>query len=111
MLRGLQPHLTVINLANDGTLNLLYPLGGEPSAPNQPEFLIRDIEASLPYGREHILVLATEKPPKALRQLLAQVNEQRRALRLWPELAALLRGPPGSVELGQGALQTIGETP
>jgi hypothetical protein len=81
-----QPYVTVIDIAPDGALQLLYPLPSDPQQwPMGQPYRIDRIGVREPFGADHILLVASDKPLTALQrsvrslptlQLPAQLEEE-----------------------------------
>ena len=70
-----QPFLTVIDIAPDGTLRLLYPIPSDP--PRWPEgqpYRVDRIEVRGPFGADHVLLIASDKPLAALHASLKTLS-------------------------------------
>lgn len=98
-------YLTVFNLAADGTVQSLYPAGGEGDgliAAGQAVPLIQN-RVVPPYGTDHVVALLTPRPPLALRALLRAIEGQRASGRLVAPLrqALVAAGPAGGLSVGE----------
>lgn len=65
------PYLTLINLAVDGSVNYLYPLlnNDSPSISLDKPYVL-DLDVSEPFGSDHLIAIATEKPVSSLHDFL-----------------------------------------
>lgn len=62
------PYLTLVNLANDGTVQFLYPLSPEEAQSRDisAPLILSDVEVSGPFGADLLIALATEQPPSRI---------------------------------------------
>lgn len=76
------PYFTLINLAVDGTINFLYPQlqKDELSVATSKPFLLDDLEVSEPYGADHFLAIASDKPLTGLHDSLKSLNNTKNTL-------------------------------
>ena len=85
------PYVTVFNLAWNGQVQYLYPLRNDPDG----HFTGRPWKISLkvtpPYGSDHLVLIASEKLPAALR---ARLRDIRDPARLAPLLRKTLKDNP-----------------
>lgn len=104
------PHLTVFDLAADGTVHFLWPLSSRDRDPWPAGETFRlDAEVSPPFGADTLVVVATDRPPEALRAALAAVDGRRRPLLLHEAMAATRRTM--RTDVGLQAFFTAGGTP
>lgn len=68
-----RPHLVVFNLAADGTLQRLFPVGSERSDSRKGDFAFLT-EVTPPFGADHVVALATSSPPDRLLSALVRVD-------------------------------------
>ena len=85
------PYMLVLVLCADGTVNVIYP-----SARETPEVtaavLAFDVKPIAPFGADHIVAVATDTAPIALRGLLQQRDGQPLTKELTKALLATLSG-------------------
>lgn len=102
-------YATVFNVASDGTVQRLYPIGASDGvgklAPGQSLPIIENV-VTPPYGADHVVALVTPQPPDKLRLLLRTIDNQRAADRLVAPIKALLAATPGQASLSVGELYT-----
>ncbi len=93
------PYITLMAVAPDGTVALLYPYRGEgvedPAtiAPTEP--LELTLQITPPYGADHVIAIETSEPPDDLRAVMETLDRQgARSDKLWEVLrTAVLRLP------------------
>ncbi|MFM2041473.1 MAG: hypothetical protein RLY86_49 [Pseudomonadota bacterium] len=87
-------HLTVLNLAADGTVNLVYPLTGngfqDPIAVPLERAFDVPMKVGAPFGADHFIVIASELPLPALHAAVASLSGRPAARELGEALAATL---------------------
>lgn len=92
-------HLSLFNIASDGTLNFLYPFTdlGDPAevSPSQPVGLPLKVVA--PFGAEHIFAIETEEPAPGLMAALKALDGATNVRTVWNELGFAATGMEGSV--------------
>jgi uncharacterized caspase-like protein len=81
-----QPYVTVLDISPDGALRLLYPVPSDPPRwPKGRPYRVDHIEVQEPFGADHILLIASDKPLSTLqtsirtlttRQLPALLEQQ-----------------------------------
>lgn len=82
-------YATVFNLASDGTVQLLFPLGpdGDGAIPDEGVKPVLDTEAVTPLGADHLISITTPRPPQELRATLRALDGKMSG----PSLAATVR--------------------
>ena len=104
--QGAAAWLTAFNLASDGTVQMLYPLGDDGDgrmAVGQVRVVLARTRAAPPFGVDHVVAIATPSDPKFLRQAIARMDGKREAL----AAAAAVRD---QLDLGSGqAAMALGE--
>lgn len=70
------PYFTLINLAVDGTINFLYPNSQYNDPLNIPEDkpYKLELEVSEPFGADHFVAIASDKPLSSLHEALKKLN-------------------------------------
>jgi hypothetical protein len=65
------PFLTLVNFAVDGSINFLYPVmeNDSPSIPLDKPYTL-DLDVSEPFGADHLVAIATDKPVPYLHEFL-----------------------------------------
>lgn len=90
-------NLTLLNLAADGTISILYPLRdmGDPASSDPSERVVLPVGVMAPFGADHVIAIETDGPATALRKGLALLEGGRDMAALWD----LLRRSGGRVDL------------
>ncbi len=90
------PYLTLVNLANDGTVQFLYPLSSGEAGPRDPEspFELAGINVSGPFGADLLVALTTETHPAQLVAELSAMDGQVRPLDVPQAFRKWLSGVP-----------------
>lgn len=65
------PFLTLVNFAVDGSINFLYPVmeNDSPAIPLDKPYTL-DLDVSEPFGADHLVAIATDKPVPYLHEFL-----------------------------------------
>ncbi|SFL13162.1 caspase family protein [Falsiroseomonas stagni] len=94
MLEGVRlPNLVVFNLAGDGTVQALYPNASErPVTPPDGRLVVDDIEVKPPFGADHVIAFAAERPLQDAAAALAGLDGTRAPLAAVEALAAAAEG-------------------
>lgn len=105
---GGKRYATVFNLASDGTVQLLYPLGpdGEGLLPESGGVAVLGTEIVAPFGADHIVAVTSPDDMSALRAALRSAEGQRSAGRLPSLIRADLRRARGKASLTIAELYT-----
>jgi len=103
------PYLTLVNLANDGTVQFLYPLDAVEAGPRDPAepFILEDILVGRPYGADLLVGLATDRPLPDMVEALRGLDGTTRALDVPDRMEERLRS--ASYRLGLFALYTCAQ--
>lgn len=77
-------YATVFNLASDGTVQLIYPLGGEDGKLDQQagERGLLELEVTAPFGTDHLVAVMTDRPADYLLAALRAADRTRAAARV-----------------------------
>jgi uncharacterized caspase-like protein len=94
--------LAVFNLAGDGTVQLLYPLKGEPPVPNGDAVRL-PVRVSPPYGADQVVAVSAADPMPQLVQALAALDGTRNAGKVVDLLGRFM---PPDARLGTTAIFT-----
>jgi hypothetical protein len=95
------PHVTLFNLAADGTIAFLYPVRDPAAGLDDPmtiaagHTLDLPVKVAPPFGADHVVVIETDTAPTRLRAELVQLSGSRDMARLWD----LLRQSGGRIAL------------
>ena len=92
----------LINVAGDGTVQTLYPVGNDPQLYDKAQFRMK-FEAREPFGADQLVAISTTAPLAEFEQAIKPLNERRAAGKLVKLLARF--GTPG-MRLGSVALYT-----
>ena len=85
--------LVMFNLAGDGTVQALYPIGSDPSVLATPDYRFL-VQVREPYGADQVVAITSDRRMPELEQALKQVNQRRDAMKM---LKAVERyAPPGA---------------
>lgn len=118
--RRVEPHLTLLNIAGNGTVQFLYPLYPLPGAgrdspyasfsdpvrvePTTPFRL--DFAVSPPFGGDHLIALSSRRPERELHAALQALDGTIAPQEALAALAAAISRAPEEHELGFLALYT-----
>lgn len=74
-------YVTIFNVASDGTVQLIYPLGGEDGKllPGVGDIDLLEVEVTSPFGTDHLIAVTTDGPAEYLRAALRVANHKRAA--------------------------------
>ncbi len=99
--KGRPSYLTIFNLASDGTLQMLYPLGDETGLLRSEEKQLMVIETQViaPFGVDHIIAVATPDNASNLRATLRTANGQRASARLLDPINRELKRAKGQASI------------
>ncbi|HEX2528858.1 MAG TPA: caspase family protein [Geminicoccus sp.] len=87
-----QPFLTLVNLANNGTVQFLFPVDADPDVVQVGRpFELGPIDVVAPFGADHLVALATPDAPEELRARLRSLDQQ-----------------PAALEAGRAIMENIG---
>jgi hypothetical protein len=85
-------HLTVVNIAADGTLQLLFPYFPEDNSQIASDEWTYSPRVDAPFGADHLTVVATEKPATDFIAWMKAENAKRKAALLPAALAQVVEG-------------------
>ena len=71
--------LILLNIAGDGTVQLLYPVGSDPKVLRQPDYRL-PVRVRGPFGSDLVVAITSEQPMSQLEQALQPLNQRRSAL-------------------------------
>ena len=71
--------LILLNIAGDGTVQLLYPVGNDPKVLRQPDYRL-PVRVRGPFGSDLVVAITSEQPMTQLEQALQPLNQRRSAL-------------------------------
>ncbi len=94
--------LILFNIAGDGTVQLLYPVGADPRVTDKPEFSLQ-VRVREPFGADQIIAVTSEQRMTALEDALTQLNGRRAATQA---IALMQKYAPGDARIGATSLFT-----
>jgi hypothetical protein len=71
--------LILVNIAGDGTVQLLYPVGNDPKILRQTDYRL-PVRVQGPFGADMVVAITSEQPMTQLEQALQPLNQRRSAL-------------------------------
>ena len=71
--------LILLNIAGDGTVQLLYPVGNDPKVLPQADYRL-PVRVRGPFGSDLVVAITSEKPMTQLEKALQPLNQRRSAL-------------------------------
>jgi hypothetical protein len=94
--------LILFNIAGDGTVQLLYPVGADPRVTDKPEFTLK-VRVREPFGADQIIAVTSDQRMTALEDALTQLNGRRAATQA---IALMQKFAPGDARIGATSLFT-----
>jgi caspase domain-containing protein len=94
--------LILFNIAGDGTVQLLYPIGADPRVTEKAEFTLK-VRVREPFGADQIIAVTSEQRMTALEDALTQLNGRRAATQA---IALMQKFAPGDARIGATSLFT-----
>jgi hypothetical protein len=94
--------LILFNIAGDGTVQLLYPVGTDPRVTDKAEFSLK-VRVREPFGADQIIAVTSEQRMTALEDALTQLNGRRAATQA---IALMQKFAPGDARIGATSLFT-----
>ena len=70
--------LILLNIAGDGTVQLLYPVGSDPKVLRQPDYRL-PVRVRGPFGSDLVVAITSEQPMSQLEQALQPLNQRKSA--------------------------------
>jgi hypothetical protein len=98
--------LLLFNLASDGTVQFLFPRRRDKVVQTDMSIQIDDIEVKPPFGADHVVAIASERPLPALAQAISAFDGVRAAGRIPGLLRKHLAADP-SIRIGFAGLFTV----
>jgi len=71
--------LILLNIAGDGTVQLLYPVGSDPKVLHQVDYRL-PVRVRGPFGADLVVAITSEQPMSQLEQALQPLNQRKSAL-------------------------------
>jgi Caspase domain len=94
--------LVLFNIAGDGTVQMLYPIGSDPTSIQSADFRF-PVRVREPFGADQIVAVTSTKRMTELEQALLQSNRQRRAAQM---IKMVQRLAPPDARIGSAGLYT-----
>ena len=94
--------LLVFNIAGDGTVQALYPIGSDPPIVRNPDHRL-PVRVRGPFGADQIIAVTSEQRMAALEDALKQLSQRRTAVQV---LRAVQRYGPKDARIGSTAIFT-----
>ena len=103
-----QTYATVFNIASDGTIQLLFPLGADGDGSIERDISPTMLETRIvpPFGVDHIIAVTTPYPPVELRSVLQSADGDRQYGNLAAVIRATLKRAKGKASLSIAELYT-----
>ena len=76
-----QRSLVIINIAGNGTIQLLYPLGSDPRVLSDSVYRL-PLQVREPFGADQIVAISSGQPMAALENAIRQLDRQRAPMKL-----------------------------
>jgi hypothetical protein len=95
--------LVVFDVAGDGTIQLLYPIGSDPS-PAQSANLRLPLRVREPFGADQVVAITSGQRMAELEQVLLQVNRRRASAQV---IKSLERYLPADARIGSIGFFTV----
>jgi hypothetical protein len=86
------PHLVLVNLAGNGTVQFLYPRMRDPVAIDAARSYELPLQVAMPFGADHLIAIASERPLPELVADLTRLDGRPEARALAGALETRLRG-------------------
>jgi hypothetical protein len=94
--------LILFNIAGDGTVQLLYPVGSDAAQISTPEFRLK-MQVQEPFGADQIVAVTAQQRMSSLEDALRQLDRRRTAAQA---IAMLQKYAPPDVRIGATGLFT-----
>ena len=94
--------LILFNIAGDGTIQLLYPIGSDPASVKSADFRF-PVRVREPFGADQIVAITSEQRMSQLEQALQQLNRRRAAGQMIKMVQSLA---PRDARIGSAGLYT-----
>jgi hypothetical protein len=97
-----QRSLLLFNIAGDGTVQALYPIGSDPPVLITPDYKFSVVVAE-PFGADQVVAITSSQRLSDIEQVLKKMNQQRAAV----EVYKLIEGyAPPDARIGAASLYT-----
>jgi hypothetical protein len=97
-----QRSLVLFNIAGDGTVQALYPIGSDPTVINTPEYKF-PVWVGEPYGADQVVAITSAQRLGDLEQALKKVTQRRTAVEVYKLVE---RYAPADARIGATSLYT-----
>jgi hypothetical protein len=94
--------LILFNIAGDGTVQTLYPIGSDPAIVPSSDFSF-PLKVREPFGADQIVAITSGQRMSELEQVLLRLNRQRQAAQI---IKMVQRHAPGDARIGSAGLFT-----
>ena len=94
--------MILLNIAGDGTVELLYPIGSDPYILRNPSYSF-PVRVRKPYGSDQLIVITSERRMTSIEQAVQELDKRRAALQVVNILKHLA---PADARIGSAGLFT-----
>ena len=94
--------MILLNIAGDGTVELLYPIGSDPYILRNPSYSF-PVRVRKPYGSDQLIVITSEQRMTSIEQAVQELDKRRAALQVVNILKHLA---PADARIGSAGLFT-----
>lgn len=94
--------LILFNIASDGTVEMLYPVGADPHVVQTPDYAF-PVRVRKPFGSDQLVAITSQMPMPALEQALHGVDKHKAAVQM---INMLKRTAPEDARIGSAGLFT-----
>ena len=94
--------MILLNIAGDGTVELLYPVGSDPYILRGPSYSF-PVRVRKPYGSDQLIVVTSQQRMTSLEQAIQELDKRRAALQV---VNILKRFAPADARIGSAGLFT-----
>jgi caspase domain-containing protein len=94
--------LILFNIAGDGTVQMLYPVGSDPSVVRTAEFSF-PVRVREPFGSDQLIAVTSQQRMTALEQAVKGLDRRRSAVQM---INMIKRYAPGDARIGSAGLFT-----
>jgi hypothetical protein len=97
-----QRSLLMFNIAGDGTVQTLYPIGSDPRIITDPDYKFQ-VRADAPFGADQVVAISSPQPLSNLEQEVRKMSQRRTALEVFKLVE---RYAPVDARIGAASLYT-----
>jgi Caspase domain/Domain of unknown function (DUF4384) len=97
-----QRSLLMFNIAGDGTVQILYPIGSDPRIIADPDYKFQ-VRAGAPFGADQVVAISSTQRLSDLEQAVRKMSERRAALEVFKLVE---RYAPADARIGAASLYT-----